>query len=329
MSRSDDVDIFALSDLATPWCLRVAATLCVADHIEGGITHIADLARAAGADTDMLHRVLTHLVQHGVFEEPVPGQFALNQPAHALLDGPLRRGLDLDGIGGRLALAWHGLLRQVRTGRPAYHEIFGLPFWEDLDAHPSIGASFDDLMGPAGHGAPDPEILVNGDWDNVRTIVDVGGGTGALLSEILRLHSQIRGTLVDFPRTVSRSAEQFGAAGVAARATSVGQSFFDPLPAGADIYLLSRVLNDWPDTEALAILRRCADAVSPSGRVVVVGGISHEAPGTGLSIETVLVGGRYRSLEQFRELARRVGLEVQATGYQPTGRFVVECRPRS
>ncbi len=329
MSRSDVVDIFALSDLATPWCLRVAATLRVADHIESGINQIDDLALAAGVDTDLLHRVLTHLVQQGVFEEPYDDRFVLNEPARALLDGPLRVGLDLDGIGGRLALAWNGLLSQVRTGKPAYREIFGLPFWEDLDANPEIGASFDDLMGPAGHGAPDPEVLVNGNWENVRTIVDVGGGIGALLSAILRTHPGLHGTLVDFPRTVARSAEQFEAAGVADRATSVGQSFFDPLPRHGDLYLLNRVLNDWPDPEALAILRRCAEALAPAGRVVVVGGISPDEQSTGLSIETVLVGGKHRSLTRFRELARRAGLEVQSTGYQPSGRFIVECRALS
>jgi hypothetical protein len=41
----------------------------------------------------------------------------------------------------------------------------------------------------------------------------------------------------------------------------------------------------------------------------------------------VLVGGKARTLAQFRELAREAGLEVQATGRQPTGRFAVECRP--
>ena len=69
-------------------------------------------------------------------------------------------------------------------------------------------------MGPAGHGTPDPEVLVAGGWDSVRTVVDVGGGTGALLAEILRARPGVRGILVDLPRTVARSAEIFAAAGV-------------------------------------------------------------------------------------------------------------------
>lgn len=176
-------DIWALSDLCTPWCVHVVATLRIADHIAAGKTRIDDLAAASGADADFLHRVLRHLVGHGVFEEPVPGRFALNEPARALLASSTRLGLDLDGFGGRMAYAWGSLLSAVRTGAPAYHTVFGRPFWEDLQAHPDIAASFDALMGPAGHGTPDPDVAVTGGWELVRTVVDVGGGTGSLLAE--------------------------------------------------------------------------------------------------------------------------------------------------
>ena len=67
------------------------------------------------------------------------------------------------------------LLSTVRTDASAYHEIFGLPFWEDLEAHPNIAASFDALMGLPGHGTPDPEVLVTGGWERVKTVMDVGG----------------------------------------------------------------------------------------------------------------------------------------------------------
>ena len=322
-------DVWALSDLCTPWCVHVVATLRIADHIAAGTTGIADLAATSGAHSGSLHRVLRHLVSKGVFEEPAPGRFALNEPAHGLLDSSARLGLDLDGFGGRMAHAWGSLLRAVRTGAPAYHEVFGRPFWEDLQAHPDVAASFDALMGPAGHGTPDPEVLVTGGWEAVRTVVDVGGGTGSLLAEILRARPTVRGMLVDLPPTVARSAEIFQAAGVADRVTAVGQSFFDPLPAGADLYLLKSVLSDWPDRELMAILRYCAEAARPAGRVVILNGVSPDESGdpSPALLMMVLVGGRERSLAEFRELARAAGLEVEAAERQPSGRFVVECRP--
>ena len=254
MDRRDEVDLWTLCDLCTPWCLHVVATLRIANHVEAGITRIDELASASGSHSESLHRVLRHLVGKGIFEEPAHGEFALNEAARGLLNPSLLLGLDLHGIGGRMAHAWGTMLSAVRTGAPAYHEVFGRPFWEDLQAHPVVAASFDDLMGPAGHGIPDAEVLISGDWESVCTVVDVGGGTGTQLAEILRARPAVRGTLIDLPRTVARSAEVFHAAGVAERATAIGQSFFDPLPAGADLYLLKKVLDDWPDREAAAIL---------------------------------------------------------------------------
>lgn len=317
----------ALSDLCTPWCLRVVATLRIADHIASGIDTIDDLAAAAGCDADALQRVLEHLAGKGVFQEAAPRRFALNGAARTLLDPQQRIDLDLEGIGGRFAHVWGTLLGYVKTGETAYQERFGLPFWEDLDAHPDIAASFDALIGPAGHGTPDPEFSITGGWESVRTVVDVGGGTGAMLAEILRRRPHLRGTLVDLPRTVARSSPTFQAAGVSDRVTTVGQSFFEPLPPGADLYLLRGVLNDWPDREATSILRRSAEAARPRGRVVVLKGVGPEGAPGGLSIEMVLAGGRHRTLAEFRELAREVGLEVSAAERQPSGYFVVECRP--
>ncbi|MGO8946444.1 MAG: methyltransferase [Ktedonobacterales bacterium] len=333
MAERQTVDLWALSDLATPWCLRVVATLHIADRIAAGTTKIEDLAQESGTDAGSLQRILQQLVSKGVFEEPSPGQFALNEASQMLRDdhpSRLRFGLDLDGIGNRFAYAWGSLPSAVRTGKPAYVEIFGRPFWDDLEAHPDIAASFDALMGPSGHAPPDPDVLVTPSWESVQTVVDVGGGTGTLLAEILRTRPGIRGILLDLPRTVARSGETFEAAGVAERTTIVGQSFFDPLPAGADLYLLKSVLIDWPDQEAKAILRRCAEAARLNGRVVILGGVSPDADAGGRSFDLlmmVLVGGKDRSLKEFRELAREAGLEVTAADRQPSGRFFVECSP--
>jgi 2,7-dihydroxy-5-methyl-1-naphthoate 7-O-methyltransferase len=98
-------------------------------------------------------------------------------------------------------------------------------------------------MGPEGHGPPNADIPLTGGWDAIRTVVDVGGGTGSLLAEILRAHPAVHGTLVDLPSTVERSAEIFEAPAWPIGSRRLGQSFFDPLPAGADLYLLKRF---WP-----------------------------------------------------------------------------------
>ena len=342
---SDTVDLFRMLDLATPWCLHVAATLRVAEHISAGRTGIAELAAAAGCDPDALHAVLGHLVSKGVFAEESPGRFACNRAAEQLSEASF---LDLGGIGGRMAHTWGTLLNYVRTGQPAYRQVFGQPFWEDLAAHPQIAAEFDALMGPAGHGIPDFDIELSDGWDQIRTIVDVGGGTGAMLASLLRRHPRTKGILVDLPGTVARASEVIESFGVSSRMTVKGQSFFDPLPAGADLYLLKSVLNDWADEPTLAILRRCAEAAQPQaaqpqaaqpqaaqpqaaqpkeGTIAILGGVSADETPRSLGIDMLVAGGKTSTLTQFTELARQAGLAIIAARTQSSGQFVVECRP--
>jgi 2,7-dihydroxy-5-methyl-1-naphthoate 7-O-methyltransferase len=325
------VDLERMLDLATPWCLHVAATLRIPDHIAAGHADLADLAATAGCDADALHAVLGHLVAQGVFVEESPGRFACNRAAEQLATTPF---LDLDGIGGRMAHTWGTLLDYVRTGQPAYQRVFGRPFWEDLAAHPRIGAEFDALMGPAGHGVPDFDIELSGGWDAVRIVVDVGGGTGAMLASLLRRHPRARGILIDLPGTVARAGEIIGSSGIGDRVTVEGQSFFDPLPAGADLYLLKSVLNDWPDEPTVAILRRCAEAAEAASTatttratIAVLGGVSADEAPRSLGIDMLVAGGKTSTLTQFTELARQAGLDVIAARTQASGRFVVECRP--
>jgi hypothetical protein len=227
-----------------------------------------------------------------------------------------------------MAHTWGTLLDYVRSGQPAYEQVFGRPFWEDLAAHPAIGAEFDALMGPAGHGVPDYDVELSGGWDAVRTVVDVGGGTGAMLASLLRRHPQARGILVDLPGTVARAGPLLENLGVAGRVTVEGQSFFDPLPSGADLYLLKSVLNDWPDEPTVAILRRCAEAARTSqATIAVLGGVAADETPRSLGIDMLVAGGKTSTLSQFTELARQAGLDVIAARTQSSGRYVVECRP--
>jgi SAM-dependent methyltransferase len=325
MSNSEPaLDLWTLTDLCTPWCIRVAVTLHIADHIDAGIADIDGLAKATSSDADALHSMLSYLAEKGVFVESPLGHFALNDTSRGLLEPGMF--LSLDGIGGRMTQVWRTLPSFIRSGKPAYAEIFGKPYWEDLTEHPEIGAEFDALMSYTGHGTPDASLELSNGWANVHTVVDVGGGTGAMLAELLRSRPALRGILVDLPATASRAAATFDAAGVSDRVTVSPQSFFDPLPAGADLYLLRKVLNDWPDQETVTILRRCADAARPSGVVAIIGGIYPDGVPRPISIDMLLVGGHHNTLSEFRALARDAGLEVIAAA-EGLSHYMVECRP--
>ncbi len=317
----------ALSDLCTPWCVHVVATLRIADHIAAGKVRIHDLAAAAGCDPHVLHRVLTHLVSKGLFEEPGPGTFLLNEPARKLLEPSQLIGLDLEGIGGRMAHAWGTLLPYVRTGKSAYHERFGRPFWEDLDAHPEVAATFDALLGSVGHGSPNPDFSITGGWESVRSVVNVGGGTGAMLAEILRKWPHIDGTLVELPRTVAPLRRDLPG-GRRVRSRHDGRAELLRHPTGRRGPLFAeegrqQLARSRGDGDPGPLCRRGSPRRSsghPRRRW------RRRAP-RGLSIEMVLLGGKNRTVAEFREIASRAGLEIIAAGPQPSGHFVVECRP--
>jgi hypothetical protein len=148
-----------------------------------------------------------------------------------------------------------------------------------------------------------------------------------MLASLLRRHPHVRGILVDFPGTVARAGEIVTSAGVADRVTLHGQSFFDPLPAGADLYLLKSVLNDWPDQETVAILRNCAQAAEATGTIAVLGGVAPDDAPRSLGIDMLVAGGKTSTIAEFTELAKRAGLDIAAARSQSSGRYVVECRP--
>ena len=152
-----------------------------------------------------------------------------------------------------------------------------------------------------------------------------------MLASLLRRHPQARGILVDLPGTVARAAELIESLGVAGRVTVEGQSFFDPLPSGADLYLLKSVLNDWPDEPTVAILRRCAEAArtarTAQASIAVLGGVAADEAPRSLGIDMLVAGGKTNTLSQFTKLARQAGLDILAARTQSSGRFVVECRP--
>jgi hypothetical protein len=320
-SGTDGAEILGgLTSLAAPWAVRVAATLRLADLIIDEGTRLDDLASEAGADRDALGRLLRFLAARGVFVETAPGLFALTDAACLLRDdhpARLRRWFDLDGAGGAMDRAYSGLLDTVRTGAPAYPKVAGREFWEDLAAVPHLASSFGSLM--EAHSSEMADDVVTGyPWDQISLVVDVGGGSGALLARLLSAHPHLRGILVDLVAASPEAVAMLEEARVEDRCESQVIDFFGPLPVGADVYLLRNIIHDWSDERASAILRRCADAAGASGRVLVVervvtmDGDQQELTGMDLRM-LVLFGGRERALEEFNALAEAAGLRPLAS----------------
>ncbi|TNC27010.1 methyltransferase [Amycolatopsis alkalitolerans] len=324
-------ELWAAADLVTPMAIRVAATLRLADHIAAGRHTVEALAVAVDADQDALGRVLEHLVTAGVLVRAGAGAYGLTGLGEQLReDDPpgMRAWLDLEGSIGRADLCFVELLHTVRTGDAAFPRHFGRSYWDDLSADAGRAASFDALMG-ARLAADAPAIAVAYPWGELGHVVDVGGGDASLLIEILRAHDDLRGTVLDLPGPAGRAGRAIAAAGLGHRAGAQAGSFFDALPAGAGGYVLSGILHDWPDEDALRILRRCAEAAAGTGKVLVVDHL-RDAGGVDPSTEGDLrmlcyVRGRERTLGQLGELARAAGLRIGPT--RPGGsRLIAELR---
>lgn len=325
-------ELWAAADLVTPMAIRVAATLRLADHIAAGTRTTEALATAACADRDALGRILGRLVTAGVLARDGTDSYRLTALGEQLRDDSpagVRGWLDLDGAIGRADLCFVRLLDTVRTGVPAFPLQFGRGFWDDLAADSGRATSFDALMG-ARLAADAPAVAAAYPWGALGSVVDVGGGNASLLIAILRAHGDLRGTVIDLAGPVARADQAIAAAGLGTRASTRAGSFFDALPAGAGGYLLSGVLHDWDDEDALRILRRCAQAAGNTGRVLVVDHIS-DADVETVSTEGDLrmlcyVGGRERTLDRLSELVTSAGLAVSAV--LPAGsRSIVDLRP--
>ncbi|MEU1391636.1 MULTISPECIES: methyltransferase [unclassified Nonomuraea] len=307
--------LWALAHLGTPMAIRVAATLRIADRLAKGPATGAELAPAVGADPGVLERLMRYLAARGVLGRDDDGRYTLTAIGEELRDdhpAGMRAMLDIEGWEGRAELAFAHLLHSVRTGEAAFPRQFGRSFWADLAADPARAAAFDARMAAEVPGRA-PAIVAGYEWGSLGRIVDVGGGDGSLLIALLTAYPGLRGTVVDQPATARAAAAALAAAGLSGRGEAVAGSFFDPLPPGADGYLLSWILHDWSDDDAAVILGRCAEAAGPDGSVFVVEdfGPDGESPRTGMDLRMlVYYGGRERAVGDLRALAGRCGLEV-------------------
>ncbi|GGY21994.1 methyltransferase [Streptomyces djakartensis] len=333
--QSDPGDLLKMADLLTPAAIRAAATLRLADHLGAGTGDVAKLAELTGTRPDLLELLLRHLRAQGVLTCDDDGVYSVTELGERLReDHPesLRGHLTMDGLHGRAALALVNLLHTVRTGEPAHETVFGRGYWETVNEDPDFVEALEQSATGQQLGWGAELILDSYDWSRVGRVVDVGGHSGTILMELLRRHPHLNGTLVDLKNVAEVAGRRFAAAGLADRTEVVVGSFFEPLPAGGDVYLLSAVLADWPDERATAILRRCARAAGPDGKVLLAEvnlRVPREIPESA-ALELWLratMPAPVRSVEQLKALAAAAGLRLVWEGPATSVRSILEFSP--
>lgn len=314
--------------------VHVAAALGVAELLADAPMTAERLAQATGVNASALGRVMRALVRFEVFSEDSAGRFAL---------APLGKFLQRDRAGSLhpAALFFGGdvgrntvslLLECVTTGESAPQKLSGASWIDWLQADPKQTELFNATMTSfaALHFSG---VLQAYDFSYATKLVDVGGGHGRMIAEILKHHPGMKGVLFDMPHAFDGGQRTIGQNGLADRCEIVTGDFFVAVPGGADAYLLSRVIHDWDDEKAVAILRVIRRAVVPQGRLVLLETMLRPAgrvyPVLSDLNMLIVTGGRERTEEEYRALYRTAGFELTraVATESPTGTTVIEGRP--
>jgi hypothetical protein len=169
----------------------------------------------------------------------------------------------------------------------------------------------------SGRGSPDwenPLIAATYPFMAESLVVDVGGGRGGLLSAILDRHPTVRGILFDQPQVVA-APDRLADGRFTGRWEPLAGDFFSAVPPAGDIYLLKRIIHDWDDSRALAILRNCRTAMGRDARLLIVDAVMlpGNAPDPNKFMDVnimTMTPGRERTEAEFRQLCASAGLRV-------------------
>jgi hypothetical protein len=312
--------------------LTLAANLGIADLLAEGPQGIDTLARETATHSPSLYRVLRLLSSVGVFSEIDGGRFAQTAISELLRSGgpdSLHSWVRMTGLP-----VWPQIfaeaLHSVRTGEPAFKQVVGTEFFAYLAAHPNVGDVFNAAMGDFGRGVANA-VAQAYDFSDVGTLVDVGGGHGTLLSTILVGNAHLKGVLFDLPHVAAGARELMASVGLTDRCEVRGGDFFAGVPAGGDAYILSWIIHDWDHDRAATILKRCRQAMTTAGRVLLVEAVIPPAnePHAGKIMDFVMLtalGGQERTSDQYEELLREGGFRLSTVVPTASPMSIIEGR---
>lgn len=237
---------------------------------------------------------------------------------------------------GAAALGAPGLLDMIRHHRIFYRDLAdpvallrgeGDPelsrFWSYVDGQrdqpDGQAVTYSELMASSQTLVAE-ETLRAVSFEGVRRVLDVGGGAGAFLTHVASAYPSMELMLFDLPAVVREAERRFDVAGLAGRARAIGGSFHeDPIPGGADLITLVRVLYDHDDAVVASLLSKVRAALPVGGRVVVSepmsGGARPSRAGDAYFgfYTMAMTSGRPRSPERHAALLEAAGFEAIRT----------------
>jgi O-methyltransferase domain/Dimerisation domain len=308
--------------------IHVATKLRIPDRLANGPKTVAELASESGTNPAALERLLRALGTLEMFEHTTDGHYA-NTVRTEVLRADHPRSMRDVALFLPAAFLWRplGELEEaVRTGEATFERVFGERFFDYLATHADDAAVFNSVM-TQGIAWTTPALLKAYDFSRMRRLVDVGGGEGALLRDILAATPSLRGVLFDLPQVVACASEILKGE-VSARCEVVGGDFFQSVPEGVDAYLLKGVVHDWQDGDAVRILRNVRRAIPSQGVLLLIEGIvdSSARPAGVMELLMLVLGGRERTEREFRSLLSATGFALNRI-IPLEGSSLIECRP--
>jgi len=297
--------------------VSAVANLGVADALADGPRSSDAIAADVGAHPPTLYRLLRACVDFDLFVESGNRVFELTAVGQALrTDSPISMRSFARWVGEPADRhTWSDLSASIRTGRPAFDLAHGHTIWDHLANNEYTATIFNDAMTSASNQMIAPAVAAY-DFSQFRTVVDVGGGHGALLSEVLVANPTVRGILYDQPDVTAGAEKTFQHAGVSERVDIRSGSFFDSVPEGGDAYLLSNVIHDWDDDASTRILDNVRAVLPPEGRLLLVEVLMPEPGYHSPTVKLmdlnmlVLCGGKQRTEAEFGSLFDGAGLTL-------------------
>lgn len=299
--------------------LYAAVELQIADLLAQGPRTAEELAAASGSHPPSLRRLLLALCSLEICKQREDGAFEL-EPLGELLqkDRPDSLRAWTQWWAHYLGPVWERLLESVKTGQSARKLLYGTEGFEHLQRDPVAAATFSQAIAELTR-LHVKEIVRAYDFSGLKSIVDLGGGPGELLLEILQAHPSASGILFDLPHGIEHAKPRFDKAGLAIRCELVAGDFFQSIPRGGDLYLLKSVLHDWNEEKSLRILENCRRAMEPKARLLVIEpmlperrGISARDQALSRSDLTMLVAhaAKERSESEFQSLLGAAGFSL-------------------
>jgi hypothetical protein len=308
--------------------IHTAVKFRIPDLLKSGPKTAAELAAACGAHEPTLERLMRALTSIEMFLRTPEGRYS-NSPLTEVLRTDHPQSLRSEGMFLPAPFMWlplGQLFESVRSGKPAFEQVFGQSFFAYLADHPEEAADFNRVMTQEIIWTT-PALLRAYDFSRFKVLVDVGGGRGLFLSSLLLATPGLQGVLFDQPQVMAESKELLKG-DVAKRIRIVGGSFFDLVPEGGDGYLLRRIIHDWEDEDASRILGNVRRAMGTGGTLLLVERLSDSAvhPAGLMDLMMLVLGGRERTEADFHALLQSTGFSISRI--IPAGSYsLIECHP--